>query len=221
MEFFYHESGIFLPKTVSLLPVYGSILMPRAQLVVPVYEEQYFRLISEAVREDIYVGVIQPILDDNYKSGKQLDLFSSGTLGRITEIIEIEEQRIVVNIVGVCRFDILEQNDSSSNSRKASVLYDRYLQDLQEIPEIQIDRERLLQALDNYLRQYDVAPNWKEIDQTTDARLIAALTMVCPFDAREKQALLEAPSLELQSEMITQLIEFANFEGACPSMTRH
>lgn len=221
MEFFYHESGVLLPKTISLLPVYGSVLMPRAYLAVPIFEEQYFRLISDAIREDIYVGIIQPILDDNCKEGKQLHLFSSGTLGRITEIIEIEEKKVVVNIVGVCRFDILEQSDISFGYSTAEVSYDRYLQDLQEITEIQINRQRLLQALDGYFRQYDVAPNWKEIDQTTDARLITALTMVCPFDAREKQALLEAPSLELQSEMITQLIEFANFEGTSPSMTRH
>ena len=169
MDFFYHESGLRLPKTVSLLPVYGSILMPRAHLPVPIFEEQ----------------------------------------------------RVVVNIMGVCRFDIAEVTETSAGCRNAQVVYERYLQDLQELKEIQIDRERLLQALDGYFRQYDVAPNWKEIDQTTDAKLIAALTMVCPFDAREKQALLEAPSLELQSEMITQLIEFANFEGASPSMTRH
>ncbi len=221
MEFFYHESGILLPKTVSLLPVYGSILMPRAQLPVPIFEEQYFRLVSDAIREDVYVGVIQPILDDSYRGGKPLPLFSSGTLGRITEIVEIEEQRVVVNIVGVCRFDIVEQSETATGCRSAKVIYERYIQDLQELTEIQIDRERLLHALDGYFRQYDVAPNWKEIDQTTDAKLIAALTMVCPFDAREKQALLEAPSLKLQSEMITQLIEFANFEGVSPSMTRH
>jgi len=221
MEFFYHESGLMLPKKVSLLPVHGSILMPRAQLPVPIFEEQYFRLVSGAIREDVYVGVIQPILDDSQKSRKPLSLFSSGTLGRITEILEIEEQRVVVNIVGVCRFDIVEQSEVTLGGRNVEVVYERYLQDLQEISEIQIDRERLLQALDGYFRQYNVAPNWKEIDQTTDARLIAALSMVCPFDAREKQALLEASSLELQSEMITQLIEFANFEGASPSMTRH
>ncbi len=221
MDFFYHESGLRLPRTVSLLPVYGSILMPRAQLPVPIFEEQYLRLVSDAIREDVYVGVIQPILDDSYNSRKPLPLFSSGTLGRITEIVEIEDQRVVVNIVGVCRFDIDEETETTTGCRNATVRYERYLQDLQELTEIQIDRERLLQALDAYFRQYDVAPNWKEIDQTTDARLIAALTMVCPFDAREKQALLEVPSLELQSEMITQLIEFANFEGASPSMTRH
>lgn len=221
MDFFYHESGLLLPKTVSLLPVYGSILMPRAQLPVPIFEDQYLRLVSDAIREDIYVGVIQPILEDGHIESKTLPLFSSGTLGRITEIIEIEEQRVVVNIMGVCRFDIEEEAEVATGCRNAKVRYERYLQDLQELPEIQINRERLLQALDAYFRQYDVAPNWKEIDQTTDARLIAALTMVCPFDFREKQALLEAPSLELQSEMITQLIEFANFEGASPSMTRH
>ena len=81
--------------------------MPRAHLPVPIFEEQYLRLVSDAIREDVYVGVIQPILDDDYNSRKPLPLFTSGTLGRITEIVEIEEQRVVVNIMGVCRFDIV------------------------------------------------------------------------------------------------------------------
>lgn len=221
MDFFYHESDLRLPKTVPLFPVYGSILMPRAQMPVPIFEDQYMRLVSESIREDVYVGVIQPILDDTLNGRKPLPLFSSGTLGRITEIVAIEDQRVIVNILGICRFDIVEEHDTPAGCRLADVRYERYLQDLQELTEIQIDRERLLDALDGYFRQYDVAPNWKEIDQTTDARLIAALMMVCPFDAPEKQALLETASVELQSEMITKLIEFANFEGASPSMTRH
>jgi uncharacterized protein len=221
MDFFYHESGLRLPKAVFLLPVYGSILMPRARLPIPIFEDDYLHLASDIIHEAVYVGVIQPIIDENFNSKDPLTLFTSGTLGRITDVVEVEEKRMIVNVTGVCRFDIEEEYKNENGCRKATVGYERYLQDLQELDEVDFDRVRLIEALDNYFYKHDLTPNWEEINEATDARLIAALTMVCPFNAREKQALLEVPTIELQSEMITRLIEFANFEGISPSLTRH
>ncbi len=221
MDFFYHESGLRLPRTVFLLPVYGAILMPRARLPIPIFENDYLHLVSDVVHEDVYVGVIQPIIDENFTGKKPLTLFSSGTLGRISDVVEIEDKRMIVNVTGICRFNIEEEYENEAGCRKATVGYERYLQDLQELDAVNFDRDRLLQALDNYFHNHDLTPNWQEIEEATDARLIAALTMVCPFNSREKQALLEVPTLELQSEMITRLIEFANFEGLSPSLTRH
>ncbi len=221
MDFFYHESGLRLPKSVFLLPVFGAILMPRARLPIPIFEDDYLHLASDIAHEAAYVGMIQPIIDENFNSKNPLTLFTSGTLGRITDVIEIEDKRMIVNVTGVCRFDIEEEYESENGCRKATVGYERYLQDLQELDDVDFDRVRLLEALDSYFCKHDLTPNWDEINDATDARLIAALTMVCPFNSREKQALLEVPSIELQSEMITRLIEFANFEGVTPSLTRH
>lgn len=221
MDFFYHESGLRLPKSVFLLPVFGAILMPRARLPIPIFEDDYLHLAPDMAKEAIYVGVIQPNIDENFNIKSPITLFSSGTLGRITDIVEVEDKRMIVNVTGVCRFDIEEEYVTENGCRKAVVGYERYLQDLQELKDIDFDRGRLLEALDNYFYKHDLTPNWDEINDATDARLISALTMVCPFNPREKQALLEMPSIELQSEMITRLIEFANFEGVSPSLTRH
>lgn len=221
MDFFYHESGLKLPKSVFLLPVYGAILMPRARLPIPIFEDDYLHLTPDRAKEEMYVGVIQPIIDEKFNAGSPLPLFSSGTLGYITDIVEIEEKRMIVNVTGVCRFDIEEEYVAENGCRRAIVGYERYLQDLTELSDIDFDRKRLLDALDNYFYKHDLTPNWDEINDASDARLIAALTMVCPFNSREKQALLEMPSIESQSEMITRLIEFANFEGTSPSYTKH
>lgn len=221
MDFFYHESGLKLPKSVFLLPVFGAILMPRARLPIPIFEDDYMYLTPDRAKEEVYVGVIQPIIDEKFNGTSPIPLFSSGTLGRITDIVEIEDKRMIVNVTGVCRFDIEEEYVAENGCRRAIVGYERYLQDLTELNGIDFDRKRLLEALDNYFYKHDLTPNWDEINDASDARLIAALTMVCPFNSREKQALLEMPSIELQSEMITRLIEFANFEGTAPSYTRH
>ena len=39
--------------------------------------------------------------------------------------------------------------------------------------------------------------------------LINSLSMLCPFDSEDKQALLEAPSLTTRRETLFTLIEFA------------
>ena len=45
--------------------------------------------------------------------------------------------------------------------------------------------------------------------EAEDELLINSLSMLCPFEAEEKQALLEAPSLETRRETLITLIEFA------------
>ena len=44
--------------------------------------------------------------------------------------------------------------------------------------------------------------------------LINSLSMLCPFEAEDKQALLEAPSLSTRRETLATLIEFALRGGA-------
>ena len=59
----------------------------------------------------------------------------------------------------------------------------------------------------------DITPNWQEIDKTSNEKLITALAMVCPFEASEKQAILESPTLKEQSQIITTMIEMASLEN--------
>lgn len=221
MNFFYHESGIKLPKEVALIPVHGSILMPNAQLKIPISEDYLIKILSAATNEDLYIGLVQPMLDKFTLFNDKLPVFSAGTLGRITEVSEIEENSILANIVGICRFDIENEYEREDQSRFATANYERYLQDLNKTKEIKINRKKLIKVLDNYFRNHDVSPNWKEIDKTTDENLITVLSMLCPFNAREKQALLEANSVEKQTEMITKFIEFSKFDGISPSTLRH
>src|SRR3989338_1204899 len=107
MDFFYHESGIRLPKRVALLPVYGSILMPHAHLNVPAHEEYLLKIASQVDEEDLFVGVVQPILDKHSET-QRVPIFLAGTLGRITEVSESFDGSVSISIEGVCRFDIEE-----------------------------------------------------------------------------------------------------------------
>jgi hypothetical protein len=47
--------------------------------------------------------------------------------------------------------------------------------------------------------------------------LVNALAMICPFEAKEKQALLEAPTLIERARILIALIEMANAEPSTGS----
>lgn len=201
-----------LPTLIPLLPLHGAVLLPRSQLPIPIFEIDYLSMIAESIKSHHMIGVVQPILK-NLNMEENLSLFKSGCLGRIIDINEAEESRLIITLSGISRFDIIEEVASEHGYRRALVSYDRYAQDLVDEVDFSFDRLRLLKALKGYFKIMDITPNWQEIDKTSNEKLITALAMVCPFEANEKQAILESPTLKEQSQIITTMIEMASLEN--------
>ena len=59
---------------------------------------------------------------------------------------------------------------------------------------MEIEREKILAALRGYFAAASVDANWEAIRGLSDDGLVITLAMACPFEAVEKQALLEAPT---------------------------
>ncbi len=209
-----------LPTLLPLLPLHGAVLLPRAQLPIPIFEVDYLSMVADSLKSHHIIGVVQPILKD-MNVEENISLFRSGCAGKISDISEIEDERLLVTLTGLCRFDIVEELPVENGQRKATVCYDRYTQDLIEEIDFTFDRPRLLKALKPYFKSVDITPNWQEIGQTSNEKLITALAMVCPLEAREKQALLETPTLKEQSQMFITLIEMAAMGKADHSISCH
>jgi Lon protease-like protein len=154
-------------------------------------------------------GVVQPNLND---TGETLKLFQAGCAGAIIDIDEIENNQLLVTVSGLCRFDIVEEFQNNKNYREARVSFDRYFLDGVEELDFSFDRSRLINALKPYFKALNVEPNWKEINRTSDEKLIFALTMICPLDALEKQVILETVTPKEQSRLIMTMIEMASFD---------
>ena len=197
-----------LPTLIPLLPLHGAVLLPRSQLPIPIFEVDYLSMIAESIKSHHMIGVVQPILK-NLNVEENLPLFKSGCLGKIIDINEAEENLLIITLSGIVRFDIVEELPLERDYRRAIVSYDRYAQDRVEEVDFSFDRLRLLKALKDYFKIMDITPDWQEINKTSNEKLITALAMICPFEAREKQAILESPTLKEQSQIITTMIEMA------------
>ena len=88
-----------------------------------------------------------------------------------------------------------------------------YAGDLVESEEADFPRERLLGALKAYLSQRDLKADWQSVMSAPGEALVNALSMLCPFEPAEKQALLEAGNWEERVMVLTALLEMA---GAGP-----
>jgi len=126
-----------------------------------------------------------------------------------------------VIVSGLVRFVILKELKRKNGYRRVKVSYEPFSFDLIEEKQVLFERETLVGLLKEYLTLYGISPNWDEINAASDERLITSLAMVCPFEPREKQALLESPSLVDRCRMMTAFIEMAFLRGSGEPWIQH
>src|SRR5690606_23964386 len=71
------------------------------------------------------------------------------------------------------------------------------------------ERQNLLQDLTRYLERRGLSADTEALCRAPDELLVNALAMICPFEASEKQALLEAPTLSDRTRTMRMLMAFA------------
>ena len=64
-----------------------------------------------------------------------------------------------------------------------------------------------------FFKSHGIEANWDAVDNTPDGKLVTTLAMICPFEANEKQALLEASDGTARAETLMSLIEMANLSN--------
>lgn len=204
------------PTELAILDLPGMILLPRGHLPIHLTEDKYKILIEDALKSERYVGVVQT---DSRAEGEKL--FRSGCLGKITTFLEGDEGDYFVILSGVCRFNLLAPQETSKPYFIHSVSYETFSFDVYEEKENDIDREKLLNLVKAYFSSSDLTANWDEIKMASNERLISSLTLLCPFDPQEKQALLESPTLTERTQMMTALLEIAFLRNSQTSWFKH
>ena len=74
-----------------------------------------------------------------------------------------------------------------------------------------------------FLAKISVSADWEAIDVSSDEDIVNSIAMGCPFDESEKQALLEAQTIDDRIEILLSLMKMSLNEnrnmasGAVPS----
>ena len=86
---------------------------------------------------------------------------------------------------------------------------------------VEIDRDRLTATLKTYLSANNIEADWAAVADASTERLVTTLAMIFPFEASEKQALLECATVAERAETVMTLMELSAAEKGDPSHARH
>src|SRR3954452_16759856 len=177
-----------LPSRIALFPLPRALLLPRADLPLNIFEPRYLQMVNDALAGGRIIGMVQP-LDENADLGGTPALFKIGCAGRITAFAEAPDDRILITLSGLCRFEICEEIEVSTPYRQAKVLYRTFAHDLDAgHGEDTVDRSGLLTVLRDYLDANNLSADWDEVSQASNEMLVNTLSMLAPYEGRDKQA---------------------------------
>lgn len=201
-----------LPGTVPVFPLTGVLLLPGSKLPLIVFESRYLAMTRDALDEGGMIGLVQPVEPAGDPVPGDAPVYPTGCLGHIAAHSELSDGRILITLAGINRFRIVRELGQTRGYRRAEVSYVPFPDDMDGIGRPAIDRVRLLRTLRRYLSLAEMGADWEAIEEATSPTLIDSLAMVCPFEPREKQALLECPDVAARGEMLISLMEMSALE---------
>lgn len=193
-----------LPDTLAVFPLGGALLFPRWSLPLNIFEPRYLNMIDDAMAGSRLIGMIQPVGGDPARP----NLASTGCAGRITSYSETDDGRYLISLTGICRFGIHAELDLQTPYRAVTPNWGAFEDDL-KTPSIGpgFDRETLVTSLRRYTENNTMEVDWEAVENAPLETLINALCAGCPFEAMEKQALLEADTVADRAETLIALLE--------------
>ena len=205
-----------LPDTLPVFPLPGALMLPRARLPLHIFEPRYLAMIEDCLKTSHrLIGMIQPReTPANEKRAGEKRLQAIGCAGRLTGFSETEDGRYMITLSGISRYRVREEVQGFTPYRRCLVDWSPFTRDLGPVEDDPgFRREDFMGLLGRYFTKLNLSTDWNSLKEAECELLINSLSMLCPFSPEDKQALLEAPTLETRRETIVTLIEFALRSG--------
>lgn len=196
-----------LPDDLPIFPLAGVLLLPRGRLPLNVFEPRYKAMVEDALAGSRTIGMIQPAGDCDEVRGV-------GCAGRISSFSETPDGRYLICLSGICRFKVAGELAMQRGYRRVRPEWGCYVEDLLPgTPAALGERPRLEGLLRAYFRLQGLTCDWEAVERTDDEKLVNLLSMICPFCPDEKQALLEAGTVEDRAQLLAAFMELAVLHG--------
>lgn len=197
-----------LPSHLPLFPLPNCAVMPGSQLPLNVFEPRYVNLVLDALGSDRMIGMVQS-MPEGASTGESAAVFLTGTAGRISSFAETGDGRLLIALTGVCRFDILEESLTARGYRRALVDWGRFAVDYQEQQEPdQAERSMFFHLLRTFFEQKSLDGDWSLMERMPLPTLVNLLISQLPFEAAERQSLVNAISLDERMQLLRGHLAF-------------
>ena len=198
---FYYSTGMkVFPSVIPVFPLSGVIYFPKTNLPLNIFEQRYVDLVNDTFNNDKLMGMIQ-----SHKNGNEV--YNVGCLGKISDFQKSSDGRILINLTGITRFEIIKEINNSKLYREFKVDYKNYELDLRETSEDQ-NADSLMSKAKNFFKKNGLLLNWKEFAKLDEVQKINTLSMISPITNEEKQKLLEALTIKDKINTLEKIIDF-------------
>lgn len=189
-----YQRAADLPQVIPIFPLDGALLLPRGALPLNIFEPRYLNMIDDAMSGDRLIGMIQTRAGGDRERPA---LAGVGCVGRITSYAETADGRYMITLTGVCRFRVTGELPIASPYRQVQAAFTEFEQDLQPADDgSEEDRVEVLDALKAYLEPRGLDIDWSTTRDAPIEALVNSLSAALPFEAAEKQAILEGRALD-------------------------
>ena len=196
-----------LPKKIPVFPLSNFIIFPKTTIPLNIFETRYIEMINDSMSSNKLIGMIQP-LSQNSVNQEDINLHQVGCLGKIVSFKETEDNRYLIELKGLIRFEILNEIRSKKKYKEYEVDFNRFNHDLDDKKEKLkfSDLELIFKDLKTLFEKRGFIINWKELEKQSLDEIINALAMASPFSLEEKQVLLEAENLNIRKNKIAEIL---------------
>jgi Lon protease-like protein len=197
-----------LPQVIPVFPLDGALLLPHGMLPLNIFEPRYLNMVDDVMAGDRLIGMVQTqALPSGETDPARPRLAHIGCAGRVTSYAETADGRYLITLTGICRFELGPELPVQTPYRQVRADFKPFEADLSETEvELAGARPALLEALKTYLERRGLEADWRMAKEAPLDSLVNSLAMALPFECAEKQALLEAPTLEARRSALTALL---------------
>ena len=188
------------PNEIPVFPLNGVIYFPKTNLPLNIFEQRYVNLVNDSLNKDKLMGMVQ-----SRKEGEKV--YKVGCLGKINDFQKNSDGRILINLTGITRFEILEERKTPKLYREFKVNYNKFELDLKSIFE-EVNIDSLMKKAKIFFDKSGLMLNWNEFNKLDKVQKINTLAMIAPVTNEEKQKLLESISLKEKAKTLEDIINF-------------
>jgi len=199
------------PNTIPVFPLSGVIYFPKTNLPLNIFEERYLKLVNDAYNNDKLMGMVQS------KKGND-SVYDVGCLGKISNYQKIKDGRIMINLTGLTRFNIIKEIPNNKLYREFQVDYENFSNEV-ESDQSEIDASGLIDKAKPFFKKNGLLLNWKEFEKLNQTQKINTLSMIAPITNEEKQKLLESISLDSKIRTLESIFSFYLHETSFNNFT--
>ena len=188
------------PNIIPIFPLSGVIYFPKTNLPLNIFEERYLNLINDAYEKDKLMGMVQ--------SQKHNDtVYKIGCLGKISDYQKSKDGRVIINLSGITRFEILDEIKNNKLYREFKVNYSKFEVDLLS-DSYNSKTDNLMEKAKTFFKKNGILLNWREFNKLEDSQKINTLAMISPITNEEKQKLLETITMDDKIKTLDNIISF-------------